>query len=117
MYIVSSSDKLIDYMPSLASRSPEKVVLTMIVAAAQASSKKLLSWISSCVVDDRADARNSQLAEIITSDAVMNNCNVIFQFHKGVLNHSFSKGPLVARLNVFSNLSAADYAVNSLIVR
>ena len=113
MYIVSSCDKLIDFMPSLSSKSPEKVVLGIIVSAAQVSAKKLLNWIASFTVD----SNDSQLEDIMSSETVLNNCNVIFKFHKASLNTNQAKGPLMARLNVYANLSSNDYSVNSLLVR
>ena len=45
MYVVSSADKAHGYYPSLAEKSPERVVLSAIVKAARLSADQLLAWM------------------------------------------------------------------------
>lgn len=45
MYVVSSADKAHEYYPSLAEKSPERVVLSAVVKAARHSADQMLAWM------------------------------------------------------------------------
>ena len=51
MYIVSSADRANHYYPSTQNKSPERVVLQMIVRSAKASAVRLLGYMSKYETD------------------------------------------------------------------
>ena len=123
MYIVSSSDKLVDFEPTLAAKSPEKVVLGMILQAAKLSAMKLHRWISSA--DYRPEQMNSErladyhaeLAGIMCNSSILSSCSIVAPFVKSIVNPCHLAGPPVARLAVYANLSAQESSISKLLVK
>ena len=127
MYIVSSCDKPIGYEPSskIANR-PKRVELRMITSKATACLAILSNWVEN--VDDSND--DFLMDTVMKSKSSMDRCNVVFQFHDSLYNtkamksqigcewmENISKGPPMARMTVFSNLSKKEASMDSLIVQ
>lgn len=118
MYIVTSCDKLLDLSPFLLShRSPEKVVLKMMVSAAEASASQLLQWMKMTPSPSSSSSALPSLSSIMSSHNMLASCNVVFQFHKSLFNPDVERGPPMARVTILSNLSASELSVGSLVVR
>lgn len=117
MYIVSSCDKLIGFSSSLALKSPEKVIFSLIVSAAKASAQRVLSWVE----NDRAlteEQLAANLHNIMYSATAMAACNVYLHLNPALFNtEDVTQGPAFARLKVFSNISPLEASIGSLVVR
>lgn len=114
MYIVSSADKAHGYWPSLASKSPERVVLGLIVRAAKVSAERLLAWMQR---PPSTTASGAELDAVMADDAVLAKCDVVLKFNKSLVNRNPDEGPAFANLTVFANTPAAEVSPNSLVVR
>ena len=114
MYIVSSADKAHGYWPSLAERSPERVVLAMIVRTAKLSAQRLLSWMQRSSSD--AVVEEAAIASVLGDRAVLDKCDVVLKVNKALLNKNPKEGPAFATLSVFANTSAAEASISNLVV-
>ena len=114
MYIVSSSDKINNYEPSLSAKSPEKVVLTMIANAARNSVKILKQWIEA--PESSFEDGESSPVDLFTSDSIMKRCNYVLQFSKYVTCSNVDKGPLCARLQTYANITNKELLISNLTV-
>ena len=114
MYIVSSADKAHGYWPSLAERSPERVVLAMIVRTAKLSAQRLLSWMQRS--SSEAAVEEAAIASVLGDRAVLDKCDVVLKVNKALLNKNPKEGPAFATLSVFANTSAAEASISNLVV-
>lgn len=114
MYVVSSADKPHKYWPSLAARSPEKVVLAMIAKSARCSAMRLLEWMKQPQHDD--SSTDELLAIMSRRDAVMSRSDVVLRFHKSLFSRDPARAPPFARLNVYANTPVNEAGLHSLTV-
>lgn len=114
MYFVSSSDKINNYEPALNSKSPERVVLTMITNAARNSVKLLKKWIEA--PETSFEEGDSSPVDLFSSDSILKRCNFHFQFSKLVSCSNVDKGPLCARLQTYANVTNKELLLSSLSV-
>ena len=123
MYIVSSSDKLVNFESTLATKSPEKVVLGMILQAAKLSAIKLHRWISSAeylpeqMDSERVADYHAELASIMSNSSILSSCNIVAPFVKTIVSPCHLTGPPAARLAVYANLSAQESSSSNLLVK
>lgn len=109
MYLVSSCDKMNNYIPSISSKAPERVVLKMIVNAARTSVTQLKQWMESPhSIDEPVD--------IFTSDTILSKCQLVLSFHKSISCMDVDKGPQCARLQTYSNVTNKELLVSNLLV-
>lgn len=114
MYVVSSADKPHKYWPSLAARSPEKMVLTMIAKSARSSAMRLMQWIKQPQHDETST--DELLAIMSRRDAVMSRSDVVLRFHKSLFCRDPARAPPFARLNVYANTPVSEAGLHSLTV-
>ena len=126
MFIISSTDKLIGFEPSLAAKSPEKPVLGMIVQAAKLSAMKLHRWMSSAeyLPKNLISKDSLQWAEyqaelhgIMCNSSILTTCSIAVPFTKPIINPNYLRGPPVSRLDVYTNLSPAESSISTLLVK
>lgn len=115
MYVVSSADKVHGYWPALAEKSPERVVLGLVVRAAKVSAQRLLGWMQGCGSADGDE--QAAIAEVMGDDAVLGKCQYVLRFNKSLLNKQPQEGPAFASLSVFANTPLAEAAPSALVVR
>jgi hypothetical protein len=116
MYIVSSADKAHGYWPALAAKSPERVVLGMILRSAKASAQRLLAWMQSADPMTEA-AESAAIAEVMTGDGVLSKCDVILKVNRALLNKDPEVGPSFASLTIYANTPASEASPSNLVVR
>jgi hypothetical protein len=116
MYIVSSADKAHGYWPALAAKSPERVVLSMILRSAKASAQRLLAWMQSAGPLTEA-VESAAIAEVMSSDGVLSKCDVILKVNKALLNKDPEVGPSFASLTIYANTPASEASPSNLVVR
>lgn len=113
MYVVSSADKPHKYWPTLAARSPEKIVLAMIVRSARSSAMRLLEWMKQPHKHD--DTSTDELLAIMSRrDAVMSRSDVVLRFHRSLFSRDPARAPPFARLNVYANTPVDEAGLHSL---
>jgi len=116
MYVVSSADKPHKYWPSLATRSPEKVVLAMIAKSARCSAMRLLEFMKQ-PQHDNTSCIDEQLFAIMSRRELMTKSDVVLRFHKSLFSRDPARAPPpFARLNVYANTPVSESGLHSLIV-
>jgi hypothetical protein len=116
MYIVSSADKAHGYWPALAAKSPERVVLAMILRCAKASAQRLLAWMQSAGPMTEA-AESAAINEVMAGDSVLGKCAVLLKVNKALLNKDPEAGPSFASLTIYANTPATEASPANLVVR
>jgi hypothetical protein len=132
MYFVSSCDKVLDFEPSLADKSPERVVLGLLVSASKATLKRIRRWLvrpdealaaylTERDGEDHEGEREELMSEAVRetvfhSEAVLRRCDFVLSFHRGITNAHPDKGPAFARLPVFANMTNRELLVNNVVV-
>jgi hypothetical protein len=119
MYIVSSCDKVNDFQPSLSHKTPERVVLGMIVNAARRSLSKigeLLENPASIPNTPKSSFTDSVFRFLFVNNAVLRRCDHVFRFHKSIVCVDADEGPPFARLQVFSNMTTRELMLSNLVV-
>ena len=133
MYLVSSCDKVLGFEPALADKSPERVVLGMLVSASKATLKRVRRWLVSpdvCLSEYLAEREDVNVEgereaalysdaivhTVFHSEAVKRRCDLSLSFHKGVTNAHPDKGPVFARLPVFANMTNKELLVSNIVV-
>eukprot|EP01038_Epipyxis_sp_PR26KG_P014271 gene14271-19147_t len=137
MYIISSADKMINFIPSIAMNSiPNKVILGMIITQSQQSLLKLNEYIQCDALLRNSMQSNDNLQninktfqngdfmlinDIMKNNSILQTCNVILETNKNLCWMKKKDGsgldpPLFARLQLFSNSSSQETAVTNLIV-
>lgn len=123
MYVVSSAEKINDFSPSYGSKTPEKVVLGIIINSARATLTKIKDLFENYfeIAEDEKVTSSSGIVDqqlislIFESDAILNKCNYRFKFNKSIVNTNTDKGPLFARLQVFANTSTREITINNIV--
>jgi len=135
MYIVSSYDRLSEFLPFFAENGcPERVVLRMICSAASETSALLDTCITERLIGSDISI---QMDKIIAKSRVASNFNLVLKFNKS-LSYSINskeqteesgtepgqrwasaveKGPSFARIKLFANLSASEASIGRIICR
>jgi len=126
MYVVSSADKAHNYWPSLATKSPERVVLGLIVRAAKVTSQRVLTWMQQSQTNAKGNTdtvptervvEEVEVRDLMSSNAVLDNCDIILKCNKSIVNKTPDEGPAFANLTVFANTSPSEAALSNLVVR
>jgi len=122
LYLVSSLEKAVDFEPSFCDEtSPSRVVLRLVVAAAEKALAALDLWV-------REDERESRVTNLMDTSMIQTLASATLRFAKPVVSShrlksgielwdSVQKGPPFARLKVFSNMSGKETSYSNLIVR
>ena len=82
MYIVTSCDEALGYVPSLMNASPPIMILELLQRQARRSSQFFSRWL-----DDGDGAQDKQwLMNVMVSDDILKSCDVVLHFSDIVIN-------------------------------
>eukprot|EP01039_Chlorochromonas_danica_P009781 gene9782-10816_t len=102
IYLVSSCDRLVGFEPDRKFLLPERVVLKIMIAAAQASLRRLKTY------QEQSGVSSGEVEKALTSEAVLKKCDVVLSFHDGLCR---------TRVEIFANTPAKDLTLQRLIIR
>lgn len=102
VYLVSSCDRLVGFEPDPKFILPERVVLKIMIAAAQASLRRLK------IYQEQSSVSLDAVEKALTSEAMLKKCDLVLSFHDGLCG---------TRVEVFANTPAKDLTLQRLIIR
>jgi U3 small nucleolar RNA-associated protein 22 len=124
MYVVTSCDETIGLKPSLTNAGPSHMVLQIICREARKSLGLYSTWLQS----DQLDKNHELLSNIMFSDDVLQNCDLVLFFNEMTFSKKANKsqgneflkihgeGAPFARRKLYANLSDNEVSSDHLVV-